>query len=160
MDNLWSPWRMKYISGDSNPAGECVFCSAPKIQDSPKNLVVHRGEKAYAILNRYPYTTGHLMIVPFLHVPSIEDLTPATRAELMELVSQALGVLREVYHTDGFNVGINMGSAAGAGITEHAHIHIVPRWGGDTNFMSTIGETRVLPEELEESFKRISSVWL
>ena len=159
MENLWSPWRMKYISGESNPGGECIFCSFPKQQDGPENLIVHRGENAYAILNRYPYTTGHLMIVPFLHVPSIEDLTPIVRAEMMELVSQALGVLREAYHTEGFNVGINMGSAAGAGIAEHAHIHIVPRWGGDTNFMSTIGETRVLPEELEESFKRISSIW-
>lgn len=159
MENLWSPWRMKYISGDGTPAGECVFCSAPNQEDSPKNLVVHRGDKAYAILNRYPYTTGHLMIVPFLHVPSIEDLTPATRAEMMEMVSRALTVLREVYRTDGFNVGINMGSAAGAGISEHAHIHIVPRWGGDTNFMSTIGETRVLPEELEETFVKIKKAW-
>jgi len=159
MENLWSPWRMKYISGDGTPTGECVFCSAPKQEDSPKNLVVRRGDKAYAILNRYPYTTGHLMIVPFLHVPSIEDLTPATRAEMMEMVSQALTVLREVYRTDGFNVGINMGSAAGAGISEHAHIHIVPRWGGDTNFMSTIGETRVLPEELEDTFLKIKKAW-
>lgn len=159
MENLWSPWRMKYISGNGIPDGECVFCSAPKLEDGPANLIVHRGEQAYAILNRYPYTTGHLMIVPFLHVPSIEDLTPATRTEMMEMVSQALGVLREVYRTDGFNVGINMGSAAGAGISEHAHIHIVPRWGGDTNFMSTIGETRVLPEELETSYTRIKMIW-
>ena len=159
MENLWTPWRMKYISGDSNPGGECVFCASPKIADGPSNLIVHRGENVFAILNRFPYTTGHLMVVPFLHVPSIEDLAPATRTEMMEMVNSALGVLRTVYHPDGFNVGINMGSAAGAGIAEHAHIHIVPRWGGDTNFMSTIGETRVLPEELEESFKRISAAW-
>jgi ATP adenylyltransferase len=160
MENLWSPWRMKYISGDSNPGGECVFCAAPKMADSPSNLIVHREENVFAILNRFPYTTGHLMVVPFLHVPSIEDLAPATRAEMMEMLNSALGVLRAVYHPEGFNVGINMGSAAGAGIAEHAHIHIVPRWGGDTNFMSTVGETRVLPEELEESFKRISTKWL
>jgi ATP adenylyltransferase len=159
MENLWSPWRMKYISGDSNPGGECVFCAAPKMADSPSNLIVHRGENVFAILNRFPYTTGHLMVVPFLHVPSIEDLAPTTRAELMEMLNIALGVLRAVYHPQGFNVGINMGSAAGAGIAEHAHIHIVPRWGGDTNFMSTVGETRVLPEELEETWKRIYQSW-
>jgi ATP adenylyltransferase len=159
MENLWSPWRMKYITGDGTPEGECVFCAAPKLEDGPENLIVHRGETVFAILNRYPYTSGHLMVVPFLHVPSIEDLAPATRSEMMELVNSALGILRAVYHPEGFNVGINMGSAAGAGIAEHAHIHIVPRWNGDTNFMSTVGETRVLPEELEVSFKRISEKW-
>lgn len=160
MENLWSPWRMKYITDNGAPGGECVFCASPKLADGPANLIVHSGENVYVILNRFPYTTGHLMVVPFLHVPSIEDLAPATRAELMEMVNSVLGVLRAVYHPDGFNVGINMGSAAGAGIAEHAHIHIVPRWGGDTNFMSTIGETRVLPEELEDTFKRISTNWI
>jgi ATP adenylyltransferase len=159
MENLWTPWRMKYISGDSNPGGECVFCASPKLPDGPSNLIVHRGENVFVILNRFPYTTSHLMVVPFLHVPSIEDLAPATRAEMIEMLNDALKVLRAVYNPEGFNVGINMGSAAGAGIAEHAHIHIVPRWGGDTNFMSTIGETRVLPEELEDTFKRISVAW-
>lgn len=159
MENLWSPWRMKYISGDGSSGGECVFCSAPKQPDGPGNLIVRREQNVFAILNRYPYTSGHLMIVPFLHVPSIEELTPDVRAEMMEMVNTALAVLRRVYQPDGFNVGINMGSAAGAGIAEHAHIHIVPRWGGDTNFMSTIGETRVLPEELEETYSRIQKAW-
>jgi ATP adenylyltransferase len=159
MENLWSPWRMKYISDSGNTGGECVFCTFPKMPDGPANLVVHRGENAFAILNRYPYTTGHLMVVPFLHVPSIEDLTPATRFEMIEMVNKAIGILRAVYQPEGFNIGVNLGSAGGAGIAEHAHIHVVPRWAGDTNFMSTTGEIRVLPEDLGMTFKRISEYW-
>lgn len=158
MENLWSPWRMRYVT-DADKPGTCVFCNAVSEKDDEKNLVVHRGKKAYVILNRYPYTSGHLMIVPNQHVPSIEDLTPEVRAELIELVTQALAALRTVYKPQGFNVGINMGEAAGAGIAEHAHIHIVPRWVGDTSFISTVGETRVIPEELTVTFKRISSAW-
>ena len=159
MENLWSPWRMKYVTDADNP-GSCVFCTAPAQNDDAANLIVHRGKAAYVILNRYPYTSGHLMIVPYQHVPSIENLTPEVRAEMMELVNEALGVLRAVYNPNGFNVGINMGEAAGAGIAEHAHIHIVPRWAGDTSFMSTVGEMRVIPEDLEMTFERISTAWL
>ena len=158
MENLWTPWRMKYMTDADNP-GECVFCLAPKMEDGPQNLVVHRGKAVYAILNRYPYTSGHLMVVPYEHVPSMEALTPETRFEMIEMVNKAIGVLREVYQPEGFNIGINMGSAAGAGIAEHAHVHILPRWAGDTSFMSTVGETRVIPEELEVTFKRISASW-
>lgn len=158
MENLWSPWRMKYVTDNEKP-GECIFCSYPKMDDGVENLIVHRGESAFVILNRYPYTSGHAMVVPFQHVASIEELTPAIRAELMEMVNETLSVLRKVYQPDGFNVGINMGSAAGAGIAEHAHVHIVPRWGGDTNFMSTTGETRVIPEDLRVTYERISAAW-
>ena len=158
MENLWSPWRMRYVT-DAGKPGECIFCSVVAESDDAANLVVHRGKAAYAILNRYPYTSGHLMIVPNQHVPSIEQLTPEVRAEMMELVNDALGVLRAVYNPTGFNVGINMGEAAGAGIAEHAHIHIVPRWAGDTSFISTVGETRVIPEELSVTFVRISAAW-
>lgn len=158
MENLWSPWRMKYVT-DAGKPGECIFCSYPKMQDGVENLIVHRGKGVYVILNRYPYTSGHVMVVPFLHVPSIEDLTPETRAEMFEMVNETLGVLRAVYAPEGFNVGINMGSAAGAGIAEHAHIHIVPRWSGDTNFMSSTGETRVIPEDLTVTFQRITDSW-
>ena len=158
MENLWSPWRMKYVT-DTENSGACVFCTAPRQEDGPLNLIVHRGKNVYAILNRYPYTSGHLMVLPYAHVSSIELLTPEVRAELFELVNTAVVVLRKVYQPDGFNVGINMGSAAGAGIAEHAHIHIVPRWNGDTNFMSTTGETRVIPEDLAVTFKRISETW-
>lgn len=158
MDILWSPWRMKYVTDASN-SGACVFCTSPGQADSVANLIVHRGQKVYAILNRYPYTSGHLMVVPFAHVSSIELLTPEVRFEMIEMVNQAILVLRKIYQPDGFNIGINMGVAAGAGIAEHAHIHIVPRWNGDTSFMSTTGETRVLPEELQETFKRVSAGW-
>jgi len=158
MDTLWSPWRMKYVNDNNHPES-CIFCTAPASADGPENLIIHRGLKAYAILNRFPYTSGHLMIVPFEHEPSIEDLTPDARAEMMELVNSAIQTLRKVYTPQGFNVGINLGSAAGAGIAEHVHIHIVPRWVGDTNFMSTVGETRVLPEELEITRQKLADVW-
>ena len=158
MENLWSPWRMKYVTDTDNPDG-CVFCIAPAQSDDLANLIVKRGKDCFAILNRYPYTSGHLMVVPFAHVSSIELLTPEVRAELFEMVNHAIGVLREVYHPDGFNVGINMGEAAGAGIAEHAHVHIVPRWAGDTSFMSTVGETRVIPEELGVTWQRIHDAW-
>ncbi len=158
METLWSPWRMKYVTDNEKP-NECIFCSYPKQSDGVENLIVHREPNTYVILNRYPYTNGHLMVVPFLHVSTIEELTPAVRAELMELINASLGVLRKIYQPKGFNVGINMGSAAGAGIADHAHVHIVPRWEGDTNFMSTTGETRVIPEELKVTFQRISDAW-
>ena len=149
---------MQYFDRDKkNPA--CAFCEALKSADSDGNLVVARGERVFVILNLYPYTSGHLMIVPNLHVPSIEDLAPEVRAEMIELVTQALAALRTVYKPQGFNVGINMGEAAGAGIAEHAHIHIVPRWVGDTSFISTVGETRVIPEELGVTWKRIRDAW-
>lgn len=158
MENLWSPWRMKYVTDTSNPDG-CVFCTAPAQADDAKNLIVHRGKDCYAILNRYPYTSGHLMVLPFAHTASIEQLTPEVRSELIEMVNHAIGVLRAMYHPDGFNVGINMGEAAGAGIADHAHIHIVPRWAGDTSFISTVGETRVIPEELSVTWQRIRDRW-
>ena len=158
MENLWSPWRMKYVTDTDNPDG-CVFCTAPAQANDLANLIVNRGKDCFAILNRYPYTSGHLMVVPFAHASSIELLTPEVRAELFEMVNHAIGVLREVYHPDGFNVGINMGEAAGAGIAEHAHVHIVPRWAGDTSFMSTVGETRVIPEELGVTWQRITNHW-
>lgn len=158
MENLWSPWRMKYVTDTDNPDG-CVFCTAPAQSNDNATLIVHRGKDCFAILNRYPYTSGHLMVVPYAHVSSIELLTPEVRFELFEMVNHAITVLRNVYHPDGFNVGINMGEAAGAGIAEHAHVHIVPRWAGDTSFMSTVGETRVIPEELGVTWQRICDAW-
>jgi ATP adenylyltransferase len=158
METLWSPWRMKYITDYENP-GKCVFCTAPTLTDGPENLIIHRGQRAYVILNRFPYTTGHLMIVPFEHHPSLENFDLAVRAEMMELVNETVKIIRKVYKPQGFNVGINLGTAAGAGIAEHMHIHIVPRWNGDTNFMSTVGETRVLPEELEDTYQRMAAAW-
>ncbi len=145
---------MEYIENHAKQEG-CVFCDAAAAADSPENLVVHRGALAYVILNRYPYTSGHVMIVPFEHKPDIEQLDTATRAEMMELTSRATSVLRSIYNTQAFNIGMNIGEAAGAGVKEHVHIHVVPRWIGDTNFMSSLAETRVLPERLEDTWTRI-----
>lgn len=158
MEHLWSPWRMEYINSDKNHA-TCVFCHATASADDRQNLVIYRGKFSFVILNRYPYTSGHLMVVPYQHQPSLELLDGGTRAEMMELASRSIQVLQTVYHPQGFNLGINIGAAGGAGILEHVHFHIVPRWVGDTNFMSAVADTRVLPEALEDSFQRILETW-
>jgi ATP adenylyltransferase len=158
LNHLWSPWRMEYIE-DENRESECVFCQAPSWSDFREHLIVHRGEQAFIILNRYPYTSGHLMVVPFEHKSSLELLDVSTRAEIIELASKFVQVLREAYQPQGFNVGINIGMAAGAGIVDHVHLHIVPRWTGDTNFMSSLAQTRVLPESLEDTYNRILEAW-
>jgi ATP adenylyltransferase len=158
MKFLWSPWRMSYILENKNEVG-CVFCLAPTVPDGNENLIVFRGRYAFVILNRYPYTSGHLMAVPFEHCATLEGLPIETRAEIMELISRSVQVLAAEYQPQGFNIGANLGSAAGAGIPMHIHFHIVPRWQGDTNYMSAIGDTRVVPESLEESYRRISSAW-
>jgi ATP adenylyltransferase len=159
MKYLWSPWRMKYIEKDSKEPG-CVFCDALAKPDGEENLVVMRGERAFVILNKFPYTSGHLMIAPQEHRPTLEVLDSPTRAEMMELISTFLTVLRSVYFPQAFNVGANIGVAAGAGVPDHVHMHIVPRWAGDTSFMSTVGDTRVLPESLEETYRRVLEAWL
>lgn len=158
MNHLWSPWRMSYIE-DQKPENGCVFCLVLGMDDGLENLIIHRGQYAYIILNRYPYNSGHLMVVPFVHQPNLEDLEVATRAEIIELVARCLQLLRVNYKAQGFNVGVNIGSAAGAGIPKHFHFHIVPRWDGDTNFMSAIGETRVVPEAIEETYRRVREAW-
>lgn len=147
---------MTYIENHEKENG-CVFCSAQAQADSAENLIAYRGKLAYVILNRYPYTSGHLMVIPFAHVPNLEELDAETRAEMMELSSRSMTVLREIYKPHGFNMGANIGEAAGAGVLGHVHIHIVPRWVGDTNFMSAVGETRVLPESLEDTYKRVKN---
>jgi ATP adenylyltransferase len=159
LNYLWSPWRMEYIE-DENKDNECVFCNAPGWPDFREHLIIHRGELTYLILNRYPYTSGHLMVVPYEHKRSLELLDNQTRAEIMELASKAIQVLRDTYQPQGFNVGINIGAAAGAGIVEHVHLHIVPRWTGDTNFMSSLSHTRVLPETLEDTYQRVLAGWI
>jgi ATP adenylyltransferase len=150
---------MKFIqSHDKNAA--CVFCSVLAQTKDAENLIVFRGQKAFVILNRYPYTSGHLLVVANAHHPSIEDLDVETRSEIMELTTTSMGVIRKVYQPEAFNLGANIGEAAGAGIAGHVHLHVVPRWGGDTNFMSALAETRVLPEELQETYRRIRTAWL
>jgi ATP adenylyltransferase len=158
MKRLWSPWRIKYIQREVKDDG-CIFCNAQQQQDGVENLIVARGERTFVILNRYPYTSGHVMVVPFAHQPSFEDLDKDTRCELMEMITHATRMVRAVYKPEGFNVGANLGAVAGAGVSGHVHFHVVPRWGGDANFMSTIGEVRVLPEELDETYRRLKEQW-
>jgi ATP adenylyltransferase len=145
---------MSYIENHKKEAG-CVFCNAQAKADDGENLIAFRGKFSYVILNRFPYTSGHLMAIPFAHVSTLEELDAETRAEMMELTTRCMTILRELYKPHGFNMGANIGEAAGAGVLGHVHIHIVPRWVGDTNFMSSVGETRVLPEALEETYVRV-----
>ncbi|MBN2043903.1 MAG: HIT domain-containing protein [Anaerolineales bacterium] len=157
MKHLWSPWRMGYIM--SQKEDECVFCKALAEEDGPENGILFRGERAFVILNTFPYTNGHIMVLPYQHVSDLDDLDPVIRAEMFELVNHVSVTLRKVYHPEGFNIGINMGEAAGAGIEAHIHLHVVPRWRGDTNFMTAIGQTRVMPESLEETYRRVREAW-
>jgi ATP adenylyltransferase len=159
MDHLWSPWRMNYISRGEKPDG-CIFCNACACQDGEENLVISRGKQAFVILNRYPYTSGHIMVVPYAHQPSLVSLDESTLGEMMRLINQGLHTIEKIYQPHGFNVGANIGSMAGAGVADHVHFHLVPRWGGDTNFMTTVGATRVLPEELSQTYHRLKDGWL
>ncbi len=148
---------MDYIVSEKRK--DCVFCTSLSQTDGPENLVVYRGKLNFVVLNRYPYTTGHLMIVPNAHIASLDLLDPETRAEMMELTARSMSALRVEYRPQGFNVGVNEGAAAGAGIDEHLHLHVVPRWNGDTNFMSSLAHTRVLPEALEDTLERVTRRW-
>lgn len=156
MKRLWTPWRLPYILGEEERVKGCLFCQVAQIEQDRETYVLYRAEHCFVILNRYPYNNGHLMVVPYRHVPSLETLSSETAAQLIGLVQQSLGILRDVYQPDGFNMGVNEGQAAGAGIEEHIHFHIVPRWSGDSNYMSVIGDTRVIPELLEESFQQLA----
>lgn len=158
MKHVWSPWRMKYIMHQEYTT-ECVFCKALQQPDSPENLIVARGKLSFVILNRFPYTSGHVMVVPYAHQPVLALLDRDIRSELLEMITIAEMVLTKEYNAEGFNIGANIGAAAGAGIADHLHFHIVPRWAGDTNFMSTLGETRVIPEMLEKTFERLKNAW-
>jgi ATP adenylyltransferase len=158
MKRLWAPWRMKFVESQE-PDKKCVFCKVLAQTSDKENLIIFRGMKAFVILNRYPYTSGHLMVVANPHLQSLEDLDKNTRMEMMELATQGIQVLRKIYQPEAFNFGANIGEAAGAGIAGHVHLHVVPRWSGDTNFMSSLAETRVLPEGLDETYRRIFSAW-
>ena len=152
---LWAPWRLDYIRGPK--AQECIFCRAISADpgDDEAHYVLHRGDRCFALLNAFPYTSGHLMVAPYEHVPSIEALDVTALTELMTLSQRALAALREAYGPEGFNLGVNQGAVAGAGIEDHVHLHVVPRWSGDTNFMSSVGEVRVLPQSLEDSWAEL-----
>jgi len=152
-ERLWSPWRMQYILSDKS--GDCVLCAAACSDDDAGNFVLERGEHNFVIMNLYPYNNGHLMVVPYRHVASLEDLDDETLSEAICLVRDCTALLNQVLHPEGFNVGLNLGKAAGAGIHEHLHIHIVPRWVGDTNFMPVLGDTRVVPEMVANSYQKL-----
>jgi ATP adenylyltransferase len=156
MDRLWAPWRLSYVTAAQVPASDCVFCEASA---GDIDLVVLRGRAAYVILNLYPYNNGHLMVVPMRHLSALEALTPDEQTELMYLTRLSEMALNEAYRPQGINVGINLGKAAGAGIENHLHIHLVPRWSGDTNFMTAVGETRVLPEDLGATAARLRPIF-
>lgn len=156
MKRLWAPWRMKFLG--TKPTG-CAFCQVLTRQADEQDFIVWRGERAYVMLNRYPYNSGHLLVVARAHLASLEDLEPACRAEMMELAARSMRVLRGVYHPQGFNLGVNIGKAAGAGIPGHVHLHVLPRWTGDASFTLTLAETKVLPETLEETYRRVREAW-
>jgi ATP adenylyltransferase len=156
MKRIWAPWRIKFVQTKTTG---CIFCEVQKEPDGPKNLVIFRGERCFVILNRYPYTTGHLMVVANQHLDSFEDLDADTRAEMMELSTRGMVVLRGIYQPEAFNVGANIGQAAGAGIIHHIHIHVVPRWTADSNFMLTLADTKVMPEALDDSYLRLRDAW-
>ena len=157
MERLWTPWRMAYILSDKKAEG-CIFCLKAQETKDAENYIVYRGQRAFVILNIFPYNNGHLMVSPYQHVPSLECLEPDTLAELMRLVSFSIVLLRQAMHPQGFNIGVNIGKMAGAGIDDHVHIHVVPRWAGDTNFMPILAETRVVPELLDETYRKLREV--
>ncbi|HZU31981.1 MAG TPA: HIT domain-containing protein [Candidatus Angelobacter sp.] len=154
MDFLFTPWRYAYIS-TANNANHCVFCGIAQSQNDTQNYVVHRAQYCFVVLNAFPYTSGHIMVVPYDHLDELQKLPSPAAEEIMSLTQRLEGVLRDLYHPDGINLGMNLGKAAGAGVAGHIHMHILPRWFGDVNFMSAIGETRVLPEDLQTTYKRI-----
>jgi ATP adenylyltransferase len=154
MDYLWTPWRYAYVSTAEKSSG-CVFCNAAKEKDDAKTWIVHRAQHNFVILNAYPYTPGHVMVVPYAHLDELQKLPADAANEMMALSQRMESVLRELYRPDGINLGMNIGKAAGAGIAGHIHMHVLPRWVADSNFMSVVAETRVLPETLDETWKRM-----
>ncbi len=154
MDYLWTPWRYRYVTEAKNVSG-CVFCNASAADRDEEWLIVHRAVKNFVILNRYPYTAGHVMVVPYAHTADFSGLEKETVAEMMLLTQRVQAAIEDTYHPDGFNLGMNLGRSAGAGIADHLHMHLVPRWVGDTNFMTTVSETRLEPEELSVTYTKL-----
>jgi ATP adenylyltransferase len=154
MDQLWAPWRMELIE-KGEPKGGCIFCDFPRAEDDKANLVLGRTEQSFAILNKYPYNNGHLLIVPRHHAGDVSQLTEAEWQDLNAALRAAMAIVRQLYHPHGFNVGLNLGRVAGAGIADHVHWHIVPRWNGDTNFMPVVGLSKVMIEHLHNGWDRL-----
>ncbi len=158
MDHLYTPWRMAYIRSETKPASGCIFCDAPKYDDG-QSLIVGRSEHVYVIMNVYPYNNGHVMVVPYEHISSQEQLAEPALLDLMITANRTLAILRDLYNPIAFNTGANIGEAAGAGIAGHYHLHLVPRWSGDANFMTVVGQTRVIPDTLENTWRELNERW-
>lgn len=156
MERLWTPWRMAYIKDEGRMDG-CIFCDLPALDaaNDRASLILLRGERAFIIMNKFPYNSGHLMVSIYRHCADYADLTPDEHTEMSSLTARCVRALEQAYRPEGFNIGVNQGRAAGAGIADHLHMHVVPRWSGDTNYMTTIGATKVLPESLDETFARL-----
>ncbi len=157
MKTLWAPWRMEYIL--SEKGGECLFCVAPTANDDRNNLILYRGENAYVMMNKYPYNNGHLMVVPFFHTSSFEGLSEGVLLDLIKITKYSAECINKAFNPEGMNIGINFGEVAGAGIREHMHIHIVPRWAGDTSFMTAFGEVRVIPEHILATYDTLYPIF-
>ena len=155
MERLWTPWRRAFVEGADNRSAECFLCAIVAEHDDRKNLVPFRGERVFVLLNLYPYNSGHLMVAPYAHTGDLASLDVAIANELMQVTQRSVDVLQRAYRPDAFNVGMNLGRPAGAGVPDHLHVHVVPRWTGDTNFMPVLGETKVLPESLEQTYERL-----
>jgi ATP adenylyltransferase len=158
MDYLWTPWRYQYVTTTGGP-GECIFCAAAQASDDKERFVVYRAARNFVILNRFPYTSGHLMIVPYEHAATLEELPDETLVELIRLARESEKHLRAAYRPEGLNLGMNIGRSAGAGIAGHVHLHVLPRWRGDTSFITVVGETRVVPEDLEVTWEKLHSAF-
>ncbi len=154
MERIWAPWRIEYIQ--MKKPKNCMLCAKPGQKEDARNYILHRTDKNFIILNSYPYNLGHLMVATYRHVADLENLTAEERSEHFELVSQSVAVLKQVFGPSGFNIGINLGKAAGAGIEDHVHTHVVPRWQGDTNFMTVLADARVLPEALADVYQKLT----
>lgn len=157
MDHLWSPWRYRYVTSGVKPHG-CIFCEMAASADDAPSLLIHRARHNYVVLNRYPYSSGHLMVVPYVHVSTLEQTPSEALSELILLARRAEVNLRSAYRCAGLNLGFNIGESAGAGVAQHLHFHVVPRWPGDANFMTVLGETRVIPEDLAESYRKLTAM--
>ncbi|MEK6549292.1 MAG: HIT domain-containing protein [Nitrospirota bacterium] len=158
MKQLWAPWRLAFVEKASRLSG-CIFCEKPALKQDGTSFILRRGRHAYVILNIYPYNNGHLLIAPYRHIAAIEKLPEPVLLDMLQLAQASLKALRKAYAPEGFNLGVNQGKVAGAGIEHHIHLHIVPRWGADTNFMPLLGETRVLPQHLKSSYQRLKAAF-
>lgn len=158
MDHLWSPWRYRYVTTQNEQSG-CVFCTMLLSSNDEENLILHRDDECFVVLNRFPYTSGHLMVLPNQHVPTLEECSDSALHRTVLLAKRAEGYLKQTYRCPGLNMGFNIGECAGAGVAGHLHFHVLPRWPGDANFMTAVGETRVLPEDLATTYARLKPFW-